>query len=120
MSTTTIIMIPLIPLIAGIAAGARRKTVLETATLVVAALGLLLYAGGFVTSLIGDRIHPSLEPFAWGKMTTVGAVMMLLGLPVAAIAGVFALIAVAVRLVSGKNRSANQPIQPIARKPGSS
>lgn len=92
MRTTLIILAPLLPLLLSIVAGFSRQTRLKNTSLIVGILGLILYVGGWATGMIGDRINPGVDSFCWGKTSTCGVLIMLLGVPVSAVAGILALV----------------------------
>jgi hypothetical protein len=92
MKTTLIILAPLLPLLLSIVAGFSRSTRMKKVVLATGVVGVVLYVGGFTTSMIGDRINPGVDSFCWGKTSTCGALIMLSGVPVAAAAGILALI----------------------------
>ena len=56
--------------------GKRARRVVAVLSLV----GLVLYVGGYATGLIGDRLQPGVDSWCWGPISSVGIIMMLIGL----------------------------------------
>jgi hypothetical protein len=48
--------------------------------LILSITGLVLYVGGYVTGLIGDHLQPGVDSWCSGPISTVGIVMMVIGL----------------------------------------
>lgn len=128
MKTTLIILAPLLPLILSVVAGFSRNTRMKKVALAAGILGLVLYVGGWITSMIGDRINPGVDSFCWGKTSTCGALIMLSGVPVATVAGVIALIVFGMKIGrklkrgepqgDGCSPSAARPSKPTPERSG--